>query len=283
MTIRVVAQGLDHPECVTVDSSGRLYCGGEDGQLYLVNPDTGAVEEISKRGGLILGICVNGRGTIYACDATNSEVYARLPDGSTRTVSSGTSSRPMNIPNFPVLDDRGWLYVSDSGSWPEGGGCIFKISPEGQTSIWTTQSSSFTNGLALSPDGSYLYVAESLLPGVTRIPILPDGAAGVAELVCLMPGTVPDGLAFDAEGGLYVACYRPDRVYRIDLDGNLKIVADDFQGTDLAAPTNVVFGGKNRTTLYLASLARWHIAAMSVDIPGSPLNFPTNSFEPEAN
>jgi gluconolactonase len=280
MEVRVVAEGIDHPECVTVDSSGQLYCGGEDGQIYSVDPESGTVDLISRRGGLILGICVNGRGTIYACDASNSEVYARFLDGTTGLVSAGTTTRPMKIPNFPVLDSDGGLYVSDSGNWPDGGGCIFKISVEGETSIWTTQAGSFTNGLALSPDGGYLYVVESLLPGVTRIPILEDGTAGKAELVCMMPGTVPDGLAFDEGGSLYIGCYRPDRVYVLDLAGDMKIIADDYQGTNVAAPTNIVFGGDQRKTLFLASLARWHIAAVAVHIAGAPLNFPKNSFEP---
>jgi len=279
MDITIVAEGLDHPECVTVDRAGNLYCGGEAGQLNSINTQTGEVTELSRRGGLLLGLCVSGTDAIYVCDATHSEVYARLPDGRTQTVTSGTADRPMRIPNFPVLDTRGFLYVSDSGGWPEGGGCIYRVDPEGQTTVWTTQAHHFTNGLALSPDGNYLYVAESLLPGVSRIPIQQDGSAGESELVCLMPGTVPDGLAFDIEGRLYISCYRPDRVYRLNRDGSLVIVADDFQGTNVAAPTNVVFGGADNRVLYLASLARWHIASLTVDVPGSPLRFPTNAYE----
>ena len=279
MTVRIVVEGLDHPECVTIDTEGQLFCGGENGQLYAISDQESRSTLISQRGGLILGICVNGNGTIYACDASNGEVYARRSDGSLHTVSRGTPSRPMRIPNFPVLDQHGNLYVSDSGSWPEGGGCVFIIRPDGQTEVWSEAAHHFTNGLALSPAGDYLYVAESLLPGVTRIPILEDGTAGAAEIVALLPGTVPDGLAFDQAGRLYISCYRPDRVYRLDVDGRLEIVADDFQGTDVASPTNVVFGGDTRSTLYLASLARWHIAAMEVDVPGVALNYPTHSFE----
>lgn len=279
MNVRIVVEGLDHPECVTVDKDGNLFCGGESGQLYSLSDRTSASEIISVRGGLILGICVNGNGTIYACDATSGELYARLKDGGLRTISRGTSDHPMRIPNFPVLDSTGNIYVSDSGSWPEGGGCIYKIDPDGVTSIWSLGAPHFTNGMALSADEKFLYVAESLLPGVSRIPIDDDGNAGKPEIVCLLPGTVPDGLAFDKAGRLYISCYRPDRVYRLDENGQLAIVADDFQGTDVAAPTNVVFGGAEGKTLYLASLARWHIAAIEMDIAGVSLRYPTNSYE----
>ncbi len=281
MDVRQVVGGLDHPECVTVDESGQLFCGGEAGQIYAVSDEKGEAVQISSHGGLILGLCVNGNGTIYACDTAGKNVFARTTDGSISIVSAGSSDRPMSIPNFPVLDSTGNLYVSDSGSWPEGGGCIFRVSPDDECVVWSTASPHFTNGLAIDPSGKFLYVAESLLPGVTRIPILPDGSAGAVEQVCLMPGTVPDGLAFDSQGRLYISCYRPDRVYRMSSSGELEILVDDFQGTDVAAPTNIVFGGEGMTTLYLASLARWHIGAIEMDVAGAPLRFPTNSYEGE--
>ena len=40
-----------------------------------------------------------------------------------------------------------------------------------------------------------LYVAESTLPGVTRLPVGADGALGALEEVVRLPGTVPDGSA----------------------------------------------------------------------------------------
>lgn len=283
MLVRTVVEGLDHPECVTVDHDGNLFCGGENGQLYALSDDDGTATEISRRGGLILGICVNGNGTIYACDASGGELYARTAEGEFTTISRGTPSRAMKIPNFPVLDSAGNIYVSDSGSWPEGGGCVFRINPEGETILWSEASHHFTNGLAINPGGDFLYVAESLLPGVTRIPIKEDGSAGEAEVVFLLPGTVPDGVAFDQLGRLYISCYRPDRVYRLELDGTCTIFADDYQGTDIASPTNVVFGGVDRKTLYLASLARWHVGAIDVDVAGAPLHYPLNSYEGESS
>jgi len=200
MDVRQVVGGLDHPECVTVDESGQLFCGGEAGQIYAVSDEKGKQFRFPPWG-TYLGPVRQRNGTIYACDTAGKNVFARKTDGSISIVSAGSSDRPMSIPNFPVLDSTGNLYVSDSGSWPEGGGCIFRVSPDDECVVWSTASPHFTNGLAIDPSGKFLYVAESLLPGVTRIPILPDGSAGAVEQVCLMPGTVPDGLAFDSQGG----------------------------------------------------------------------------------
>jgi gluconolactonase len=53
------------------------------------------------------------------------------------------------------------------------------------------------------------------------------------------------------------------------------IFRDDFQGTDLAAPTNIAFGGTDGRDLFVASLGRWHIARIRVDAPGADLNRPS--------
>ena len=130
----------------------------------------------------------------------------------------------------------------------------------------------FPNGLALSPDGAWLYVAESTLPGVTRLRTGGDGALGAPEEVVRLPGTVPDGLAFDAEGALYVSCYRPDRIYRVRPGGAIDVLADDPAGTALAAPTNVAFLGDG--WLGVANLGRWHLAALAGAGPGRPPALP---------
>ena len=272
--MRIVAQGLDHPECVAIGPDGRLYAGGEAGQIYRIETASGKVEQIGSTGGFILGIALDARGNVYACDTELRGVVIVTPNGSVETVTLGTNERPMVTPNYPVFDDHGRLYVSDSGTWPHGGGCIYRVDPESGTAVWSDTTPQFTNGLALSADGRYLYVAESTLPGVTRIEILDDGAPGKTELVTLMPGTVPDGLAFDLDGRLYIACYRPDRIYTLEPDGRLLIFADDFQGTELAAPTNVAFGGPDMDHLFVGSLARWHIGALAARAPGLRLHYP---------
>ena len=133
----------------------------------------------------------------------------------------------------------------------------------------------FPNGLALSADGTYLYVAMSLNPPrVSRVAIEPEGSTGAVETVVEMPKTVPDGLAFDTDGNLYVCCYRPDAVYRYTPGGELQVLAEDYEGTAMAAPTNVAFCGKNLDILLSANLGRWHLTRYHLDAVGLPLNYP---------
>ena len=274
MTVKTLVDGLDHPEGVAYGADGFAYAGSEAGDVYRIDLEKAEVRVLGSTGGFLLGLTLDGDNNVYACDIAKKAVLRLTQEGEVSVLSTGTVARPMVNPNYPVFDRFGTLYVSDSGVWPEGGGCIYRIHPDGETTVWTTECSLFTNGLALSLDQKWLYVVESVLPGITRVSINEDGTAGVVELVASMPGTVPDGLAFDEKGRLYVGCYRPDRIYRIDAGCAPIIVADDYQGTALSAPTNLAFIGPRLDRLLIASLGRWHLSVMEVDVPGQPLNFP---------
>lgn len=270
--IDVVAEGLDHPEGVTVGPDGLLYAGGEAGQIYRIDSDR-KLTVLANTGGFVLGLAADADGNIVVCDAKRREVIRCTPEGALSTLSSGTPSRPMVNPNFVVLCSDGG-YVSDSGTWRGDDGCIYRIDPDGSTEVWTEALTAFPNGMALNAAGDALFVVQSTDPSVWRVPIGSDGVAGSPEKMVALPRTVPDGLAFDAAEGLYISCYRPDLIYRLGPGGDLTVVAEDFQGTVVAAPTNVAFGGPDRRSMFIASLARWHIGEMRVDVPGLALRYP---------
>lgn len=271
---RTHVSGLDHPEGVAVGPDGTVYAGGEAGQLYRVEAD-GGLSELACTGGFLLGLAVDGDGVVYACDTGRREVVRVDPrTGTVETYSTGAPAAPFRNPNWPVFDDRGNLYVTDSGGWKDDDGHVVVIAPGGETSVWSRDVPRFPNGACLTADGDALLVIESLHPGVSRIPIAADGSAGSPSVTCELPGSVPDGIAVDESGGCYVACYRPDRIYYVDATGAVQVFADDPEGTVLAAPTNVVFIGDDRRTLLVGSLGRWHLAACEVDVPGVPLRYP---------
>ncbi len=114
----------------------------------------------------------------------------------------------------------------------------------------------------------------SQVPAIVRIAIEADGSAGAIETVVELPHNVPDGVAFDEAGNLYIACYTPDVIYRLTPEGELAVVASDWQGTTLATPTNIAFCGPDRKTLVVASLSRWHLAKAEMPVAGARLNYP---------
>lgn len=268
------ADGLDHPEGVVWGLDGYVYAGGEAGQIYRVHPQTGEYNVIANTGGFILGMCFDGNGNLYACDNGNDCVQKITPEGAVSVYSSGAPQRPMAVPNYPVFDAAGNLYVSDSGGHHDYNGCLFRVKPGGETEVISTEINQFPNGLAISPGGDWLYIVLSNVPGVVRVRLNDDGSIGVPEKVVDLPRTIPDGLAFDVENNLYVSCYTPDRIYRVSPNGDVEVIVDDWESTRIATPTNIAFGGADLSTLFIASLGRWHLTKGDMPVPGSKLSYP---------
>jgi gluconolactonase len=190
------------------------------------------------------------------------------------TLADNVNGRPLNFPNFPAFGPDGTLWVSNPGrEWGTDDGFLFSLTPGQEPRLATDKSHLFPNGLALDASGSKLYVVESRMPGVVYFDIR-DGELGERTHVVTLPRTVPDGLAFDASGSLFISCWRPDRVYRLDPAGTLEVTLDDFTGEHLTVPTNCCFSGPELRTLSFASLGGWVVRELDVDVPGQPLHHP---------
>ena len=86
----------------------------------------------------------------------------------------------------------------------------------------------FANEVILDPDGRWLYVNETIGRRLTRFELGLDGALKRRETVTVFSdGVFPDGLAFDAEGGLWITSVVSNRVLRLGTDGRLTTLLDD--------------------------------------------------------
>jgi gluconolactonase len=276
-SLETFAHGIDHPEGICVTPDGTVYVGGEAGQIYRLESD-GSFTEILSTGGFMLGLAADGEGRIYAIDNGPKCVWRIDPARGTKEVwAEGPPGRPFRSPNWGAFAADGTYYLSDSGAWGAGDGCLWRIPPGGGPELWSDAVTSFPNGLALSADGSSVYVLESLPGALVELPIEPDGSAGKRRLVCDLDPIVPDGVALTEDGALYIACYRPDTVYRWHPDEGLSVVAEDTRGTVLAAPTNVVFTGADHDEILVPNIGRWHVTRIPVGVRGIPLHYPTRS------
>jgi gluconolactonase len=264
--IETLVDGLDHPEGVAYDrDSGVLWAGGEEGQLYRVDIEARTFAEVVRAPGLVLGVAVDGRGRVVLCCPGDRSLSVWDGDRLRPVVSSGLA-----FPNYAAFAHDGTLYFSDSGSWTANDGRLLRLDTDGSVELVSDAVCHFTNGCAVSPDGRHLWVVESYVPNVTRF----DLSTGESDLVMRFDGTVLDGLAFTADGVL-VSCYRPDRIYHLAHDGSFDIVAEDPQGTLLAAPTNVCFVGPKLDRIVAANHNRRHLALLDVGHVGMPVHIPT--------
>jgi gluconolactonase len=267
-----LATGLDHPEGAAWGQDGRLYAGGEAGQIYAIGLD-GSVEQIGDTGGFLFGVAVDGNGAVYGCDMGRGEIV-RVVDGVVIAYSSGTAEHPLRMPNFATFDDAGALYVTDSGEWGADNGLLFRVSPEGETTVWTNAIPAFPNGCCLTTEGDALLVVESRARRVVRVPIEENGAAGPVTVVADLTGSQPDGIALAADGTMFVGCYRPDRIYRIPPGGTPEIWAEDADGVILNQPANPVFFGPDMDRLLVTSLGGWSLMTADPGVAGLPVRYP---------
>lgn len=270
-----IGEGVDHAEGICLTPDDTLYVSGEKGQIYRLEPD-GAATEIATTGGWTLGLAADGAGRIVACDPVRHEVLRLDPaDGSWTVLSGGPDGAPLRAPNWGAYGPDGSFYVSDSGRWKARDGRICVIRPDGWTELFSTESADFPNGLAVTPDGRELWVLESTPGRLVRFAIGADGRAGERRVVAEFPGTVPDGIAFAADGSAVIACYRPDIIFRWRPDGPPELLAADPEGTAVAAPTNAAFFGPDLDAVAVPNIGRWHVTTFRVDgLRGTPLHYP---------
>jgi gluconolactonase len=266
--------GLDHPEDVTWGPDGHAYAGGEAGQVYRVGLD-GSLRVLGTTGGFVLGLCLDADRNVYACDMARRAVLRMTPEGTVSEYSAGTETRRMRTPNSGVFDATGNLYVSDSGAWDGDDGIVWVVRPGGRAEILREDLRAFPNGVALDPSGEYLYVVLSQLPGVVRVRVSEGRTTGDPEVVYRQARHVPDGLAFDRDGVLYVACYAPDAILRVGPGGGVETLVEDWRRITLCMPTNVAFGGDGLTTLLVSSLGAQHLTRARVAVTGEPYHYPS--------
>jgi gluconolactonase len=273
--IEVFANGLDHSEGIAITLDGDIYVGGEAGQIYRIVDDKPVL--VANTGGFLLGLAADAAGRIYAIDNFAKAVWRYDPKTAQVTIyAKGPEHHPFNVPNWGAFDAKGNYYLTDSGDWMADSGLIWIVRPGGCADVWTRNCTRFPNGCCLSADGTKLYVAESAPTGaVVEIPIRPDGTAGERRVLVDLGAAVPDGVACTRDGGITIACYRPDVIYHWHPKGSLRVLAADPRGTVIAAPTNVAFTGPGLETLVVPNLGRWHLSRGMFGVAGVPLNYPS--------
>ena len=270
--------GVDHPESISVGPAGEVYTTGTGCQVYRVDLEANAAEQFATTPARCLGQAVDADGNLYAAHCGGGEVLKIAPDGRIGEYAKGPNGRDLVCANYPAFDKAGNMYLSESGDWSgEINGHIHRIRPGCcEAELWYPQPVDTPNAIALDAEERYLYFVETFGAGIARIAIEADGLAGAFERVVHMPRHVPDGIAFDTERRLWIACHRPDAIYCFDLETRrLELLVDDWMGEALRGPTDIAFAGPNRNIMLAASLDNLCIHRMdNTGVRGLALNHP---------
>lgn len=110
-----------------------------------------------------------------------------------------------------------------------------------------------SNSTCFSPDGRWLYFADSLTHRILRYPYdTATGEVGAREtfIDTSVLKSAPDGATVDADGGLWVALVQTAQVARFFPDGRLDRLID----CPVPFVTCPCFGGEQLDTIYLTSI-----------------------------
>lgn len=154
-------------------------------------------------------------------------------------------------PNDLILDSRDNLYFTDQGqtSITDQTGKVYRLSADGKLDTLAENGVS-PNGLVLSLNERFLYVAMTRANQVWRLPLHDDGTTTKGGVFFQSFGNAgPDGLALDEEGSLFICHPSLGSIFVVDSDGIPKArIVSGTQGINL---TNCCFGGQDGKTIFI--------------------------------
>ncbi|MFC5411488.1 SMP-30/gluconolactonase/LRE family protein [Larkinella bovis] len=191
--------------------------------------------------------CPNGQviaknGEHWICESTRGQITAYHADGSFKgvVVSQKCDGIAFSTPNDLLLDSKGNLFFTDSVRYD---GKVFFVGAGGEEKL-IADGIDYANGLALNAAEDRLFVAESY---GNRILVFDLAKPGQAELIKAIPlpahqsgdpgKNLPDGLAVDSEGRIWVAHYGMQAIHILSPEG---LVVDTFD-TGLPLTSNLTF------------------------------------------
>jgi len=236
---------------------------------------------------------VDPQGRVLVCEAGGRPVTRTGKDGVTEVLADDYEGKKLNSPNDIPLDSKGRIYFTDprygrmdnleikddAGAFIEG---VYRIDAPGRIARILTHEVEFPNGLLVSPDDRYLYVADNYnnraggARKLYRFGLKPDGSIVPDSRVLIfdwMTGRGPDGFRMDLKGRLYVAAGRNG--------ASQYETADEFKsGIYILSPagkllrfvlfekeeTTSAFGGPDLKTLFVTSAGQ--LWSVTVNTPG---------------
>lgn len=308
--ITFVGAGLNRPECVLSHASGCLFVPDwtDSGGVSVVRPDGGVERILASSTGRLLrpnGIALlpGGQFLIAHLGDEDGGIWRMDSDGVVEPVVVEVDGARLPPTNFVHRDRQGRLWITVStrlrprslGYRPDVADGFVVLHDDRGTRI-VADGLGYTNECVIHPSGERLFVNETFARRTVAFAIRPDGGLGRREIIAEYgEGTFPDGLTFDAEGGLWITSIVSNRVIRIGPDGRQDIIVEDcdpdhleqveraFQGGEMGRPhldaahgrrlrniSSLAFGGPDRRTAYLGCLLGDAIACFPSPVAGYP-------------
>jgi sugar lactone lactonase YvrE len=153
--------------------------------------------------------------------------------------------------NDMIADGEGRVWVGDLGFDLLGPrqanvGRLLLVTPDGGAEVVADQLD-YPNGIAVTPDGRQLIVAESGEGRLSRFTIAADGSLSGRVPIGEFGDRFPDGICLDGESAAWVALFEGEEFVRVDLADGREIEHIAVGGRRAVA---CGLGGPDRRTLF---------------------------------
>lgn len=220
------------------------------------------------------GNTLDQRGRLLTCEHSGRRVAIVSENGELRTLADRYDGKRFNSPNDVAVARDGAVWFTDPEyglatdpktkqkiGKEQAGNHVYRYDPRTEKVTLAATGFDQPNGLAFSPDGSTLYVADSGAPKHIRtFAVAADGKLSSGRVFCTLDQGVPDGIRVDREGRVWSTA--ADGIHVFDRNGRRlgKILTPE-------SPANLCFGGANGTTLFIT--ARTSLYAIEVKVKGA--------------
>ncbi|MGY4711845.1 SMP-30/gluconolactonase/LRE family protein [Mycolicibacterium sp. CBM1] len=230
----------------------------------------GSVTTLTLDGHAPAGLGFRPDGTLLIA-STERRMVLRYDGEETTPIADLSGVVPAGVGDM-VVDAHGRAYV---GAQARQGGVIVRIDPDGTVAV-VADDLDFPNGMAITGDGGTLIVAESTGRRLTAYDVDADGALSARRVFADGLEGPPDGIALDAEGGVWTAMTLAHQFQRVVAGGAVTDRIDIGERAAIAC----MLGGPDRRTLFLVSSSdaypqrlagtrRSCVETVRVEIPGA--------------
>jgi len=207
------------PEDVAIDAQGRIYGGVEDGRIVRLQADGTRPESFANTHGRPLGLAFDRAGNLIVADA-NKGLLSVGTDGAITVLSTGANGIPFRCANDLDVAADGTIYFTDASSkFPlssftadllehQPNGRFLAYDPKTKTTTVVLNNLYFANGVAVSPDQSFVLVVETGTYRVRRVWLQKPNRGQSEIFIDNLPG-FPDGILSNGRDRFWLALVTP--------------------------------------------------------------------------
>ncbi|MDO5624148.1 MAG: SMP-30/gluconolactonase/LRE family protein [Pseudomonadota bacterium] len=244
------------------DPQGNLYVTDIPfGRVFRITPG-GDWTQVAEWDGEPNGMKFLSPDELLVTDYKNGLMALDVRDGQVRPCLERRNSERFKGVNDLTFDAGRNLYFTDQGQTGlhDPTGRVYRLSPAGRLDLLLHNVPS-PNGIVLSNDGRFLFVAATRGNCVWRMPLLPDGSVSKAGQFFTSHGpSGPDGLAMDAQGRLLVANPGLGRIWVLNHLAEPELI---LQGPRGASITNLAIASDGHT-VYATDSTHGHVLSASI-------------------